>query len=383
MKKWILSVCTLIAALVAAAPAAAVFAEEDSAMVAAKSSLLMHADTGTVILENNADARYPIASMCKIMTLLLAFEQIDGGGLSLDQDIVVSEHAAGMGGSQVFLEQNESYKLSDLVKSVTVASANDAAVAIAETISGSEEGFVARMNERAKELGMLNTVFANATGLPRPMQYSCARDVAIMTRELLRHKGYFEFSGIWMDTIVHKGGRETGLTNTNKLIRFYKGCDAGKTGYTSEAKHCISASAMREDTRLIAVVIGADSSQERFQGASKMLNYGFANYETKKVLSGRDLADKTVTVRGGKQDTAKLALAEEYAMFLKRGEKSDVNVELRIEDSVAAPLRTGDVVGRAVVSRDGRVLFETEILAAEDVEANSWSDHLMDILENW
>ena len=171
MKKLILSVCTLVAALIAAAPAAAVLAEEDT-MVAAKSSLLMHADTGTVILENNADARHPIASMCKIMTLLLTFEQIDKGELSMDQDIFVSEHAAGMGGSQAFLEQNDSYKLSDLVKCVTVASANDAAVAISETIAGSEEGFVARMNERAKELGMLNTNFANATGLPKPMQYS-------------------------------------------------------------------------------------------------------------------------------------------------------------------------------------------------------------------
>lgn len=382
MKKLILSVCTLVAALIAAAPAAAVLAEEDT-MVAAKSSLLMHADTGTVILENNADARHPIASMCKIMTLLLTFEQIDKGELSMDQDIFVSEHAAGMGGSQAFLEQNDSYKLSDLVKCVTVASANDAAVAISETIAGSEEGFVARMNERAKELGMLNTNFANATGLPKPMQYSCARDVAMMTRELLKHKAYYEFSGIWMYTLVHKGGRETGLTNTNKLIRFYKGCDAGKTGYTNEAKHCISASAMRDGTRLIAVVIGADSSQERFQGASKMLNYGFANFETEQVLANRDLADKTVTVRGGRQDTAKLELAEEFSMFLKRGEKSDVNVELRIADSVSAPVRVGECVGKAVVTKDGRVLFETDILAAENVEANTWGDNIRDIIGQW
>ena len=381
MKKRLLSLCTAVCALVAAAPISAALAEEQP--VSAKSTLLMHADTGTVILENNADARYPIASMCKIMTLLLTFEGVERGELSMDGDIFVSEHAAGMGGSQAFLERNDSYKLSDLVKCVTVASANDAAVAIAEAVAGSEEGFVARMNERAEQLGMINTRFANATGLPKPMQYSCARDVSMMMRELLKHKEYYEFSGIWMDTLVHKGGRETGLTNTNKLIRFYKGCDAGKTGYTSEAKHCIAASALRDDTRLIAVVIGADSSQARFEGAKKMFEYGFANFETAKVLSERDLADKSVSVRGGKQDSVKLALGGEYAMFSKRGEKPDAQVEFRIEDSVRAPVRQGDVLGKAIVTANGKVVFETEILAAEAVEANGWKDHLKDILEDW
>lgn len=383
MKKFILGIVAMVSVLAAALPAGAALAEQSKLEVAAKSSLLMHADSGEVLVEDNADTRHPIASMCKIMTLLLTFESVDAGKVGYDEDIFVSEHAAGMGGSQAFLEQNDSYKLRELIKAVTVASANDGAVAIAEHLAGSEQNFVDRMNERAKSLGMLNTNFVNATGLPKPMQYSCARDVALMTRELVRHEDYFQFSGIWMDKIVHQGGRETGLTNTNKLVRFYNGCDGGKTGFTNEAKHCISATAMRDGTRFIAVVIGADSSKERFDGARALLNYGFGNFETQKVLSDNDLTDKSVSVIGGREKQALLRLREEYSLLVKKGESAPAEIEFLIEDRVKAPLAEGDVVGRVIVRVGGKAVFETDVLAAQSVEKSDWGDHLHNILENW
>ena len=351
--------------------------------VTAKSSLLMDAASGEILVESQADTRAPIASMCKIMTMLLTFEEMDRGALDPDTEIFVSEHASGMGGSQAFLEANDSYPLGELLKAVAVASANDGAVAIAEHIAGSEEAFTEKMNERAKELGMLNTRFANATGLPKPMQYSCARDVAIMTRELIGHPDYFRYSGIWLDKITHKKGNETELANTNKLIRYYNGCDGGKTGYTSEAKHCISATAEREGTRYIAVVIGADSSQSRFDGARALLNYGFANYESRTVLGAETVSGKTVNVLGGKQKTAKIGLREEYKVLMQKGKPSDAEVELQIPEGVKAPVREGDAVGKAIVRRGGKVVFETDVIVCETVEKSGFSDHLDDILENW
>ncbi|MGN0822839.1 MAG: D-alanyl-D-alanine carboxypeptidase family protein, partial [Candidatus Gallimonas sp.] len=244
-------------------PALTVRAETQS-LAECKSAYLCDFDTGTVVYRQNETERLPIASMCKIMTLLLSFEAVDDGALSYDEQIVISDRAAGMGGSQVFLDANLAYSAEQLMKSVAVCSANDSCVALAERIAGSEEAFVEKMNARARELGAENTLFANCTGLPREPQYSCAQDVSVMLRALLTHGKYYEFSKVWLEDFAHPDGRTTSMTNTNKLIRFYKGCDGGKTGYTAQAGFCLASTAKRGDTRLVSVVIGAESSDKRF-----------------------------------------------------------------------------------------------------------------------
>ena len=233
--------------------------------IKSKSAYLIDPLSNTVIYKKDETKRLPIASICKVMTLLLSFEEIDSGKMSFDENVSISEKASNMGGSQVFLESNASYSVRDLIKSIIVCSANDASVAMAERICGSEELFVEKMNDRAKDLGMENTNFSNCTGLPKPNQYSCAKDVATMYIELTKHSDYFEFSSIWMDEICHPNNRKTQISNTNKLIRFYEGCEGGKTGYTNEAGHCLVASAKRQNMRLVSVVISAVDSKTRFK----------------------------------------------------------------------------------------------------------------------
>lgn len=276
-------------------------ASADELDVTCKAAYLCDCDSGTEVYAKNETKRLPIASMCKIMTLLLSFEAVDEGRISYDEQITIGENASGMGGSQVFLQTNLSYSAAELMKTVAVCSANDSCVALAERIAGTESVFVDKMNKRAKELGADNTLFANCTGLPKEPQYSCAKDVSVMLRELLKHQKYFEFSKIWLEDFAHPDGRTTRITNTNKLIRFYEGCDGGKTGYTSEAGFCLAATAKRGDTRLVSVVIGSDQSQKRFSESKAMLNYAFNCYENKKILEAGE-SDRTETSRKGKQN---------------------------------------------------------------------------------
>ena len=236
-----------------------------------KAAYLCDFESGTVAYAQNETERLPIASMCKIMTLLLSFEAVDEGNLTYDELGPVSENASGMGGSQVFLGSNLSYPAEELMKSVAVCSANDSCVALAERIAGSESLFIEKMNNRARELGAENTLFANCTGLPKEPQYSCAKDVALMLRELLTHQKYYEFSKVWLEDFSHPDGRVTTMTNTNKLIRFYEGCDGGKTGFTNQAGFCLAATAKRGDMRLVSVVIGAESSDKRFESTKNLL----------------------------------------------------------------------------------------------------------------
>ena len=247
-----------------------------------RSVFLMDYDTGTVITEENADEKYPIASMVKIMTLAIAFDEIENGRLSIDENVRISDYAAGMGGSQLFLDAGEEYKVSDLLKGIIVCSANDAATAIGERISGNIESFVTKMNAYAKEIGMNNTLFCNATGLPNSgEQYSTARDVTTMMRKVLTHPKYYEYSRIWMENFEHPDGRVTEIVNTNKLIRIMNECDGGKTGFTNDAGFCLSATAKSGDTRVIATLLGGTDSKARFRKVSELIKYAFANYETK------------------------------------------------------------------------------------------------------
>lgn len=347
-----------------------------------KSAYLVDFNSGTVIFEKNPDARYPIASMCKIMTLLLTFEAADEGIISLNDSVVVSEAASGMGGSQAFLEANQSYVISELVKSIVIASANDSSVAMAETIKGSESAFTERMNERAKQLGMENTLFANCTGLPKPSQYSSARDVSIMTRELLKHKEYYNYSTIWMDNITHSNGRVTGLTNTNKLVRFYNGCDAGKTGYTVEAKHCLSASALRDGTRLVATVIGAEDSKIRFAGISSMFNYGFANYKNVSLIDSQKVVS-TLEVIKGKENNVNLFCENNFSVFAKKGEEKSYKIEYDIPQTLVAPVLERAVVGKAYIVKDNKVVGEVNIVAEKYIAKKTYFDNLKDMIEEW
>ena len=347
-----------------------------------KAAYLCDFESGTKVFSENEEKRLPIASMCKIMTLLLSLEATDRGELSFDEQIVVSENASGMGGSQVFLDTGLSYTAEDLMRTVAVCSANDSCVALAERVAGSEAAFIERMNARAKELGADNTLFANCTGLPKDPQYSCAKDVALMLKELLKHQKYYEFSKVWLEDFAHPDGRTTTITNTNKLIRSYVGCDGGKTGFTSEAGFCLAATAKRGNTRLISVVIGADSSKSRNKTICELFDYAFNTYETKPVLEAGQVVGKA-QVKGGKVKEVELICEGTLSSFSKKGEQSGVNVEYTFPEEVTAPITAGEVYGEAVLYRDGVEIARTKLKAKDNVARNSWWDSLKEGARNW
>ena len=347
-----------------------------------KAAYLCDYESGTAVLCDNEEKRLPIASMCKIMTLLLSLEAVDRGELSFDEQITVSENASGMGGSQVFLDTGLSYKAEDLMRTVAVCSANDSCVALAERVAGSENAFIERMNTRAKELGAENTLFANCTGLPKEPQYSCAKDVALMMRELLKHQKYYEFSKVWLEDFAHPDGRTTTITNTNKLIRAYEGCDGGKTGFTNEAGFCLAATAKRDDTRLISVVIGADSSKSRNKTVSGLFDYAFSAYETKSVLEAGQSVGKTA-VRGSKVKETEVVADNSLSAFAKKGESEDFNVEYRYPEEIKAPVAKGEVIGEAILYRDGVEIARTALKVKEEISRISWWDALREGANHW
>lgn len=330
----------------------------------ARAYILMEASTGTVLLEENADEALPPASVTKIMTLLLVMEAIADGKLGWDDMVQTSEYAASMGGSQVFLEPGEEMSVTEMVKCVVVSSANDAAVALAERVAGSEEAFVRRMNERAAELGMKNTVFYNTNGLDDDVDghVSSARDIAIMSRELItKHPKILEFSSIWMDSIRNGA---FGLTNTNRLVRFYRGANGLKTGSTAKAKFCISATAERGGMQLIAVVMAAPSRDERNEIAKKLLDYGFAGWETA-VLTPELPACLPVT--GGAED-AIVPEAEQITLLLAKGEAARITAAVTLPERIAAPVEAGEVLGRVDFMLDGKILSSVPITAQKSVK---------------
>lgn len=338
-----------------------------------RSAYLVDAATFTPLYAKNENERLPIASMVKIMTVLLTLEAVDRGELSLDEKVPVSENAASMGGSQVFLDAGTEHRAGDLLKSVIVASANDSCVALAERVSGSVEGFVSDMNARAAELGMKDTRFANCTGLPAAESFSTAHDVALMFREVIRHPVYFEDAGVWLEDYVHPDGRTTVMTNTNKLVKFYNGCDGGKTGFTSEAKFCLAATAARDGMRVIAVVAGADSSKSRFNAVSSMFNHAFGSFKAEKLLGAGELAAQRVKVAGGKERSVGVTVSEDIVRLAPRSDKAAAELRLELPDKVKAPVRKGDVVGKGYVVVDGTAVREFDLVAAEDVaRASIW-----------
>lgn len=340
-----------------------VLADENAAVnVTAPAAILIEAGTGQVLYEKNSHDRRPPASVTKIMTMLLVIEAIDEGTLSLNDMVRCSEFAASMGGSQVYLEPNEEMSVRDMLKAVAVASGNDAAVALAEHVAGSAEGFVDLMNQRAAALGMKDTHFVNCNGLDNPEHLTTAYDIALMSRELVRHPLIFEFTGIWMDSL--RDGA-FGLVNTNKLIRFYEGANGLKTGSTSVAKFCLSASAVRNGMNLIAVIMGADSSKDRFGDASRLLDYGFANY----AIAGSLLTPEDLTplpVKKGKTERVEIGVSDDFKVLVSKKKLNSIEKKITLPEAVEAPIAAGDTVGSVEFMIDGQPIGGTDLIAKAD-----------------
>lgn len=336
---------------------------DPSLTITAKSAILTERSTGTVLFEHDADKQMPPASITKVMTLLLVFEAMDAGKFTMETEIVASEHACSMGGSQIWLEPGEAFTVNELLKAAAISSANDACVALGEAVSGSEETFVELMNERAAELGMKNTVFKNCTGLDAEGHLSTARDIAIMSAELLRHPEIKNYSTVWMDSL--RGGK-TELTNTNRLVRFYKGCTGLKTGSTDGAGCCLSASAERDGMELISVTLGSPNTDERFAAGRKLLDYGFANFALVKMTPPEEYL-APIPVAHGTAETVQPICEEPAAFLLKKGQEAGVEQSVYLPEKLEAPVKAGDVLGRVTVTLSGGEIGGYDIVAAEDV----------------
>lgn len=360
MKKTASILTALLLCFLLAAPAAALDARDPAAPeVAAPSAVLIELETGTVLYAKDETERRPPASVTKVMTLLLIAEAVDSGELALDDMVTASERAASMGGSQIWLEVGEQLSVSDMIKCVAVVSANDCAVALAEHLCGSEAAFVERMNRRAEELGLENTQFTNCTGLfDDTAHYTCALDIAVMSRELLGHEWIKDYTTIWMDS-VRDGASE--LTNTNKLVRYYEGCTGLKTGYTSTAMYCLSASAERDGTEYIAVIMHAESIESRNKDASALLDYGFANFRLCPLTSGEELPD--VAVELGTEASVTPVYDGGGAVLLRTRDAQGLTWSLDLPESVAAPVRAGERLGTLTLSNDSGPVAELPILA--------------------
>ena len=345
----------------------------------------MDYDTGTVVLKENENARYPIASMVKIMTLLLAFEEIDSGKMSFDEKTTVSAYASGMGGSQLFLDAGKEYPIGDLIKGVTVCSANDAAVALGERISGDNDSFVAKMNKKAIELGMNDTKFCNATGLPDSgEQYSTAKDVSIMMRSLLSHPKYYDYTKITLEDYIHPDGRKTQMVNTNKLIRSYAGCDAGKTGFTNEAMFCLSSTAKRGDTRLIVTVLGCPDSKTRFREVSKTFSALFSEYEIRRFLKKGEKISCEKKYPGAKTPVTEVISDKDLTVFGKKGELDHYTVDICFEENVKAPITGATAIGHAhLMNSDGQIIDSSDLFSTQDIDKNGFFDNFKQIIDRW
>jgi len=354
--------------------------------VEAKSAVLMEPATGQILLEQNSHEALAPASVTKVMTMLLIYEALDQEKIKWDDIVTVSEHAAGMGGSQIYLEAMEQQTVRDLLKSVVVASANDSAVALAEFVAGSESGFVTMMNQKAQSLGMADTNFVNACGLDAEGHVTSAYDIAAMSRELItKYPQVYEYSKIWMDKIIHKtarGEEEFGLSNTNRLIKSYSGATGLKTGSTSQALYCISATAERENLQLIAVVMGAPNPNTRFHEAMKMLDYGFANYATA-------LGEPTGTVKGsvkiykGTQEAVDVVIKSQATALVAKGKNMQMESAVEILDAINAPAPAGTKAGEVIYTFEGKEVTRCDLVTAQDVGRANLGDMLKRLMDKW
>lgn len=341
--------------------------------VSSPSAVLMHS-SGQVLFEKNSHEKRPIASITKVMTMLLVFEAIERGDLSMSDKVTGSEHSASMGGSQIWLEVGETLTVEEMLKAVAICSANDCAVALGEHISGSEEAFVALMNNRAKELGMNDTTFKNACGLHVEGHLSSAYDVALMSRELIKYEKVSRFATTWEDTL--RDGKSV-LNNTNKMIRTYEGMTGLKTGFTSQAGYCLAATAKRENTSFIAVVLGGETSEKRNADIAALLNWGFANYTTATITT--DVPLMPIKVEMGKEKSVSLELGNMQGILIRKG--AEITKEIQIADKVKAPVKEGAQLGKMTVISDGNTLCEIPIIASETVEKMTLWDIFLKLLK--
>lgn len=346
-----------------------------------KSYILIDKESNTVLCEQNSTDRLPVASITKLMTILLTLEEMDKGTLNVDSMINVSENASGMGGSQIFLDANAEYRAGELLKSVIVCSANDSSVALAEHIAGSEQLFVKSMNERAQELGLTNTNYENSTGLPSPNQYSSAKDVAIVLREVIDYPLYQTYSKIWLEDFVHPSGRTTEMTNTNKLSRFYEGCLGGKTGSTNEAKYCLAVGAEKNNMQLIAVCLGSETSKERFDNSRNLLNYGFANFESRTIFNQENLNDITIKMQG-QEKYLSLVAEHDVAITLKKGEEIKTSYNFIIPNALTS-VKKDEIVGTVEIVVNGKLYDTVNLLATETINEPTFLDYLKRIQKDF
>ncbi len=360
-----------------------VYAQEMS--IDAKGAVLMDAGSGKFIIKQDAHERLYPASVTKIMTALIAMEAIEEGRISLQDEVIISRSAAGMGGSQIYMEPEETKTVEQLLKAVVIASGNDASVALAEHVSGTEEAFVQRMNQRAAELGMKNTSFINSHGLHDENHYISAYDVALMSRELLKHDKIFDWTTTWMEDIeVGKEGRFTTFTmvNTNKLLRRFEGTDGIKTGSTDAAKYCLAATAQRDGMRLIAVLLGSPTSEIRFREAERLLNSGFANYSSVKIAAAEDII-KRLRIAKGKDMWINIVPAEDVKALVLKGQEDSLKKEIVLPSSIIAPVSKGEKVGELIVSQKGETLSTVDLVTESPVEKAGLFTMLRRVLFYW
>lgn len=344
----------------------------------AKSSILIESSTGTIILENNSNEKASIASMTKMMTMLIVMEYLDNGKISLSDSVPISEKAASMGGSQVYLAANTKMPLEVLLKSVSIASANDSAVALAEYIAGSTEKFVELMNKKSEELGLTNTHFMNVHGLDEENHYSTAYDMAMIARELVKHESILEYSSKYEDYVAHPDGTNTWIVNTNKLINYYPGLDGLKTGFTNTAGYCITATAKRGNMRLISVVMGEENNQIRNQDTMELLNYGFSNYKMETILKKDDVVG-SIGIKFGSKKRVDLVLKSDCQDLVSILEENNYSYEI-IKNKIKAPIKKGDVVGKINLYSDSTKINEFDLTVKEDVRKSNFFELFIDNL---
>ncbi|MGM0791639.1 D-alanyl-D-alanine carboxypeptidase [Bacillus infantis] len=367
-------VSIMVFVLLSAMMAPAALAEESGVKLVdnVKSAILIERDTGAVLYEQNSNEQLPPASMTKIMTMLLIMEAIDKGKLSMDEKIRASEYAASMGGSQIFLEPGEEMTTEQMLKGIAIGSGNDASVAMAERLAGSEEEFVKLMNKKAKDLGLKDTIFKNATGLPVTEHYSTAHDMALMAKELLKYEGITKFTGTYEAYLREDTDKKFWLVNTNRLVRFYPGVDGLKTGFTNEAKYCLTATAEKNGMRVIAVVFGAPTSKERNAQVTKMLDYAFSQYETHPMYKRNEALGSAKVSKGEKKQVEALT-SEPISLLTKKGEDTKaVKKTVVLKKDLKAPIAKGDQIGTLKVEKDGKTIVESPLVAKSEVKEAGW-----------
>ena len=373
----------IMAILIAIMPMNLSFANEDNAplSVSSKSAILMDVGSGQILYEKNAHDKLPPASVTKVMTMLLICEALDSGKITLDDSVQISDNAASMGGSQIFLEAGEVQKVDTLLKGIAVASANDGCVAMAEYIGGSVESFIDMMNAKAKELNMKDTNFVNTNGLPVDNHYTSAHDKAIMSRELLKHDVISKYLTTWMDqVVVGKKQITVGLANTNKLIKHYQGATGVKTGFTQQAKYCLSASAKRGDTHLVAVTLGAETSPERFKDATSLLNFGFANYESVKLCSKNDNI-ATLTLDKADEQKINLVAKEDLSVLIKKGGNKDFTRKIKVNENPTIPIKKGTNLGYVEIYQGKTLVGKVDLVNTKDIQKASYLKMLQRVID--